>query len=139
MQLVDLLRLFEIIAGAILFVLTTVSLAKKRMTESFCIFWGVISVLMILAGIILRPVELNRYISPVGFVIICLGVFCLLMGGYYFSVLISKLIRQVTELAIQISLLNQENEILINEHNDPTKESVIIYSKLYEEKDSVYH
>lgn len=137
MGVVILLRVFWILAGLIVFILTTVSLAKKQMTESFCIFWGIISVLLMICGIVLRPVELSRYISWSGIVIICLGVLCLLISGFYFSVRISRLIRQTTELAIQVSLLNQENEILLRQL--AMQEAVIDYGETHEEKNPVYN
>ena len=110
-----LLRVFLIVVGLIIFGVTTMSLAKKHMTEVFCIFWGLVSVLFIAAGIMLRPIGWNRYISWSALVLIFFGVICLLIGGFFFSVRISRLMRQVTELAILLSLVNQENEMLIKE------------------------
>lgn len=137
MAVVILLRVFWILAGLVTFVLTTVSLARKQMTESFSIFWGVISVLLIICGIALRPVELSRYISWSGIAIICIGVLCVLISGFYFSVRISKLIRQTTELAIQVSLLNQENEMLLKKLIK--QEAAMDYGETHEEKAPVYN
>lgn len=109
------LRLFLIIVGVIVLSATTISLARKRMTESFCIFWGLLSFLFIVSGIILRPIEWNRFISGHALIIILFGAICVLVAGMYFSLRISNLIRQVTELAMQVSLLNQENEMVLNE------------------------
>ena len=111
----DLLRILMIVIGLLLLCLTVISLAKKHLTESFCIFWGFVSVLFIIAGIVLRPVIWDRYISWSGSMILFVLAFCLLIGGMFFSMRISKLLRQSTELAIQVSLLNQENEMLLAE------------------------
>lgn len=118
------LRIMLVILGIIVFGVTTVSLAKKHMTESFCLFWGLVSVLFIAAGIFLQPSGWNRYISWFALIIVFFGIVCILVAGFYFSVRISRLMRQVTELAIQISLLNQENEMLLNrilKHEDGLK------------------
>ena len=127
----DWLRILTIVVGLAILIMTTLSLAMKHMTESFCIFWGFVSLLFIVSGILLRPIGWNKYISMTALVIIFLGVFCVLAGGLYLSVRISRVIRQATELAIQVSLLNQENEILLKELTRQNEE--------YEEKDLIYN
>ena len=129
-----------IIVGLIIFGVTTVSLAKKHMTEVFCIFWGIISVLFIVAGIMLRPMGWNRYISWSALVIIFFGVIFVLLAGFFFSVRISRLMRQVTELAILVSLLNQENEMLIKEVSKQKEEFELTEGGKYEhEKENLIH
>ena len=133
MSVGDWLRLFMIVVGLVVMCITTVSLAKKHMTESFCIFWGIIAFLSIVAGIMFKPVYLDAYISWTTLTIICIGTSFLLVGGLYLSVRISGLMRQVTELAIQISLLNQENLVCVqrlDEHSHGVR---------YEEKDIIYN
>ena len=109
------MRLFMIAVGLIILGMTVVSLAKKHMTESFCIAWGVAAVMAICGGIILRPIEWNKYISWGGLLLILFGAVFVLAGAFFFSVRISMLTRQVKELAIQVSLLNQENEMMLRE------------------------
>lgn len=109
----DGLRLFMIVAGLATLSMTVVSLARKQMTETFCIAWGVAAVMMICAGVILQPTEWNKYISWGGLLLILLGAVFLLSGAFFISVRISEITRQVKELAIQIALLNQENEMIL--------------------------
>jgi len=104
------LRIIMIVAGFALLGLSLSSLAKRRMTEPFCLTWGLISVLIILAGILLRPAEWNKYISPTGMLLVLLLGFCLVYGAYFISAKVSELMRKNQELAIQVSLLTQENE-----------------------------
>ena len=59
----DVLRLFVIVAGVYMFLKAILSLAKRKMTEPFCLAWAVLSALMILSGIILNPSQLDRYVS----------------------------------------------------------------------------
>ncbi|MBQ8640175.1 MAG: DUF2304 domain-containing protein [Lachnospiraceae bacterium] len=106
----DLLRVFLIAAGIVFLYLTIMSLAKRRMTEVFCLAWGLLSVLLVLAGILLQPSELNRFISVAGLVLALMTVSAVLCGAFFLSVRVSQLMRQTYELAIQVSLLNQENE-----------------------------
>lgn len=62
----DVLRLFVIVAGAYMFLKAILSLAKRKMTEPFCLAWAVLSALMILSGILLNPSQLDGYISTRG-------------------------------------------------------------------------
>ena len=111
----DGLRLFMITAGLVILSMTVVSLAKRHMTETFCIVWGIIAVLFICGGIILQPTQWNRYISWGGLLLILFGIVLLLAGAFFISLYISRLTRQVKELAIQVSLLNQENALVLGE------------------------
>lgn len=109
----NILRGIIIIVGILLFWLTISSLAKRKMTETFCLIWGGISVVVILAGILLRPVLLQNYISTTGMVLIFLVAFCIICGAYFLSTMISELTRKNQEMAIQVSLLKREGEKLM--------------------------
>lgn len=135
----DVLRLLLVAVGLGLFVLSTVSLAKKHMTETFCIFWGLIAVIFIVVGIIIRPIGWNQYISWPALVMIFLGLVALLIAGYFFSIRISNLIRQTTELAIQVSLLNLENELLSKELAESNEEFAATAGEKYEEDHLIRH
>lgn len=113
----DGLRILMIIIGVVILGMTVISLARRHMTESFCIVWGIAALAIIIAGIVLRPTGWSRYISWSGLLLILFGVVFLLAGAFYFSVRISRLTREVRELAIQVSLLNQENGMMLKELN----------------------
>lgn len=110
MEVGNLLRISFIIVGIVLFSITLSSLAKRRMTETFCMIWGGVSCLLILSGILLRPVLLKKYISTTGLVILALGIYCVICGAYFLSTMISDLTRKNRELAIQVSILQRECE-----------------------------
>lgn len=65
--------------------------------------------MIILAGILLRPQEWNRYISGTGLVLVLMIGFCIVYGAYFVSARVSELMRRNLELAMQVSLLNHEN------------------------------
>lgn len=135
------LRIFMIAVGLAILGVTTVSLAKRHMTESFCVFWGFIAILCIIAGVTLRPTDWNRYISWSALVIIMFGVICVLTAGFFFSLRISRLIRQVTELSIHVSLLNQENELMLTELSKQNDDFVCADSEKqeHEEENLIYN
>ena len=130
------MRIFMIVMGVVILLVTTTSLARKHMTESFCIAWGVVAVGAICSGIILRPTQWSQYVSWHGLILILLGVIFLLSGAFYFSLRISQLSREVKELAIRVALLDQENAALLAEGAEDTAEQE---AKEHEEKASVCH
>lgn len=106
------LQIIMVITGVLLMIVSVVSLAKRRMTETFCLVWALIAVLVILAGILLRPVGWTNYMSWTGLILLILlagcGVFCI----YFISSKVSENTRKTTELATQLSILVMENEAL---------------------------
>ena len=118
----DILRLFVIAAGAYMFVKAVLSLAKRKMTEPFCLAWAVLSALMILSGIILNPSQLDRYVSLRGLILIMIIVSGILWGLWFISTQVSSLKRRNQELAMQISLLNHDCEKMLRELEKLRKE-----------------
>lgn len=111
----DVLRLFVIVAGAYMFLKAILSLAKRKMTESFCLAWAVLSALMILSGILLNPSQLDGYISTRGLILIIMIVSGILWGLWFISTQVSILKRRNQELAMQISLVNNDCEKILRE------------------------
>ena len=106
------MRLFLIIAGLIILGMAVASLAKKRMTEPFCIAWSILAAMLVCGGIVLRPAGWNAYISWSGLLLVLLGLTILMAAAFFLSVRVSVLSRLVRELAVQVSLLSQENEAI---------------------------
>lgn len=111
----DVLRLFVIVAGAYMFLKAILSLAKRKMTEPFCLAWAVLSALMILSGILLNPSQLDGYISIRGLILIIMIVSGILWGLWFISTQVSILKRRNQELAMQISLVNNDCEKILRE------------------------
>ena len=114
------LRIILFVMGVALLVITVSSLAKRKINESFSLVWGIISVALIVMGIIISPVEWNDYISTGGLFLILVIMFSIVYAAYFTSIRISQLTRENTELAIQVSLLNQENQRILNRLKDMT-------------------
>lgn len=111
------LRIIIILTGVFLLAETVSSLARRKMTESFCLIWGLASIIFILSGIFLRPYGLNQFISSTGLVFILIVGFCVISGAYYISVRISELARKNQELAMQVTLMKRENEEIMDKLN----------------------
>lgn len=122
------LRIIMFAMGVILFCASMSSLARRKMTEPFCLTWGFIALIIILAGVVLRPDEWSNYISGMGMLLVVMVGFCVVYGAYFMSCRVSELMRRNLELAMQVSLLNQENEKLqlqINELKDSIEENIL--------------
>lgn len=111
----DVLRLFVIVAGTYMLLKAILSLAKRKMTEPFCLAWAVLSALMILSGILLNPSQLDGYISTRGLILIIMIVSGILWGLWFISTQVSILKRRNQELAMQISLVNNDCEKILRE------------------------
>ncbi len=127
-----LLRVEMILTGVFLFGITLFSLAKRKMTDSFVLAWGLISAIFVLTGILLNPTELVHYISPTGMLLTEAIGFCAVFGAYFISIRVSELTRRNMELAMQVTLLKQEVAALRAENSEqiPAKDG------LWDEKDS---
>ena len=122
MEVGDILRLFVIVSGVFMVVRAILSLAKRKMTEPFCLAWVFLSALMILSGIILNPSQLDRYVSLRGLILIMIIVSGILWGLWFISTQVSSLKRRNQELAMQISLLNHDCEKMLRELEKLRKE-----------------
>ena len=111
----DVLRLFVIVAGVYMFLKAILSLAKRKMTEPFCLSWMFLSALMIFSGILLNPSQLDGYISTRGLILIIIIVSGILWGLWFISTQVSILKRKNQELAMQVSLLNNDCEKILRE------------------------
>ena len=115
MDIGNVLKLCMIILGVFILFKTVVSLAKRQMTEQFCLVWAALSVLFVVCGFLLKPTNLEKHISLCGFIFALLIVIILVSGAWFISIQVSSLIRKNQELAMQTSLLNHDSEYLIFE------------------------
>lgn len=113
-----LLKIFVIVLGCYLLLMALLSLVKRRMTELFCLAWGVLSALMIIAAVLLKPYHLERFISIRTLFMIMTIIIGIVWGMWFISTQVSLLMRKNQELAMQISLLNQDNEKILKELED---------------------
>lgn len=83
---------------------------------------GVLSALMILSGALLNPSQMKRYVSTRGLILTIIIVSGVLWGLWFISTQVSILKRKNQELAMQVSLLNNDYEKIIKELEKLEKE-----------------
>jgi predicted PurR-regulated permease PerM len=90
--------------------------------EKMAFLWGVFGFALILAGVVPGLSGWARVLSPRTCVALIMLLIVLLWLLYAMSITISDLSAKTQELAMQVSLLNNENEQLIKQMKNLTKE-----------------
>lgn len=123
MEVGDILRLFVIVSGVFMVVRAILSLAKRKMTEPFCLEWVFLSALINDSfSALLNPSQMKRYVSTRGLILTIIIVSGVLWGLWFISTQVSILKRKNRELAMQVSLLNNDYEKIIKELEKLEKE-----------------
>ena len=112
MEMTGSVGLIMIGTGVLLLVWSFLAYARHRLTENFGMIWGATALCLIVAGIVLAVTD-GSFVAVMA-VIVLLGLM-LLLCLFGFSIAISILIMKNQELAMQVSLLNQENESILQE------------------------
>ena len=104
-----------IIVGVMIMIMSFVFHAKRKLTVNLAVVWEFLGFALILIGAV--PVFSSWcHLLARGTVIAMFVVGALaLWGSYILCILISNLSMKNQELAVQVSLLNQENELMLKE------------------------
>ena len=102
------LKVVMILAGVAILLTDIVLLAKRKLHETMSIVWGFVALLVIIAGIVLHPSGWIDYMSETGLVLFLVIGFCVIYGLFFASCNISDILKKQNEMAMNISLLNQE-------------------------------
>lgn len=112
METVRVVGIVMIALSVLLLAGSFIAYARHRLTENFGMIWGIVSVSLLIMGIVLTVIK--ESFTAVSVIAIILGVL-LVAALFGFSQAISVMIMKNQELAMQISLLNQENEGILQE------------------------
>lgn len=128
------IRIGLIVIGAVLILFSFWTHCTKKLSVDYAVTWSLLGACLILMGAI--P-ALSEWISSLGTAagwgLFCIGVL-LLSSGMQRSMAVSQLVSKNRELAMQVALLNQENEAikaevkrLTGKQEDTDAEKVLIY------------
>lgn len=104
-----------ILMGIGIMIVTFVLHAKKKLTVNLAVTWELLGIAAILSGAVPR---FSRWSSRIGLgslVVLLITALLALWGVYQMTIQISSLLMKNQELAILVSLLNQENERILRE------------------------
>ena len=115
MKIVFIVKTGLIVTGIIIMILTFLFHSAKRLTVDLSVAWEAIGVGLVLVGAV--PLFSSWcYLLARGTMIAMFLVGGLtIWGGFELSLMISSLAMKNQELAVQVSLLNQENERILDE------------------------
>lgn len=104
-----------IIVGVMIMIMSFVFHAKRKLTVNLAVVWEFLGFALILIGAV--PVFSSWcHLLAKGTVIAMFVIGALaLWGSYILCILLSNLSMKNQELAVQVSLLNQENELMLKE------------------------
>ena len=116
-------RIILIIAGVFLLFCSFMSLVKKKMTEGMVLRWAVGSILLIIMGVVPSLSDWSSKLSTTHIIALVLCSAFILGFVFKISSSLSQLAMKNQELAMQVSLLNQENERILYEIEQLTGKS----------------
>lgn len=104
-----------ILMGIGIMIVTFVLHAKKKLTVNLAVTWELLGIAAILSGAVPRFSGLSSRIGLGSLVVLLITALLVLWGVYQMTIQISSLLMKNQELAILVSLLNQENERILRE------------------------
>lgn len=111
----DLLRLAVVSMGVVLLVMDFMTFVYQKITEGIGLLWFFLGFVLILTGAIPGLNKWTAVVPPEAVPALLLTGVSFLLAAFYLSSLISQLLRKNQELAMHVSLLNQENESILYE------------------------
>jgi hypothetical protein len=113
MEASDFFRVIVVIAGIALLMMTFYMYSRRKLTDSIAMGWAVFSLAIILAGAIRAWSGWSRAMALASYPMVFLLAGLIIVIIFWHSVHLSLQIMKAHELAMHVSLLNQENEQII--------------------------
>ena len=104
-----------ILMGIGIMIVTFVLHAKKKLTVNLAVTWELLGIAAILSGAVPTFSGWSSRIGLGSLVVLLITALLVLWGVYQMTIQISSLLMKNQELAILVSLLNQENERILRE------------------------
>ena len=112
-MIANILCIITIIEGIVLLIVDFLSFVYQKITIGIGLCWGAFAIVFVLLGAVPGLSDWTRIIpgeAVPAFILISLSI---LICFFYLSCAVSQLLRKNQELAMHVSLLNQENEIIL--------------------------
>lgn len=123
MSTATIVKFCVILVGIGIMAITFVLHAEKKLTVNLAVTWELLGIAAILSGAVPKFSGWSSRLSFGSLVVLLITAFLVLWGVYQMTIQISSLIMKNQELAIQVSLLNQENERILQKLENLTGKS----------------
>ena len=123
MSTATIVKFCVILVGIGIMAITFVLHAVQKRTVNLAGTWELLGIAAILSGAVPKFSGWSSRLSFGSLVVLLITAFLVLWGVYQMTIQISSLIMKNQELAIQVSLLNQENERILQELENLTGKS----------------
>jgi hypothetical protein len=107
------MKMIVALTGLVFLFLDYYHFSRRRIVANIGVGWGFFSLQLVLVGIFPGLSAWAEIIAPTTFLGLYVLGFVALLGTLLLSISVSKLIMRNQELAMQVSLLNQENEKIL--------------------------
>ena len=109
------LRIIMVVAGCLFLILNFITYVKKNLTEKFTWMWTIFCIVMILSGIVPGLNSWSFQFNSLGYMALCIILVLIVQFIFIITKEIANLKKRNKELAMHVSLLNQENERILAE------------------------
>lgn len=109
------LRIIMVVAGCLFLILNFVTYVKKNLSEKFTWMWTIFCIVMILSGIVPGLNSWSFKFNSWGYMALCIILVLIVQFIFIITKEIANLKKRNKELAMHVSLLNQENERILAE------------------------
>ena len=123
MSAATIVKFCVILVGIGIMAITFVLHAEKKLTVNLAVTWELLGLAVNISGAVPMYSGWSSRLSLGSLVVLLITAFLVLWGVYQMTIQISSLIMKNQELAIQVSLLNQENERILQELENLTGKS----------------
>ncbi len=117
-MMADILCIITVIEGIALLIVDFISFVYQKITVGIELCWSAFAVVLILLGVVPGLSDWTRVIPTEAIPAYLLISLAIIFSFFYLSCAISQLLRKNQELAMHVSLLNQENEIILQKLKD---------------------
>lgn len=117
-MIAGILCMITVLEGIVLLIVDFVSFVYQKITVGIELCWSAFAVVLILLGVVPGLSDWSKVVpreAIPAFLLISLAV---ISSFFYLSCAVSQLLRKNQELAMHVSLLNQENEIILQKLKD---------------------
>lgn len=117
-MIATILCIITIIEGIVLLIVDFLAFVYQKITVGVCLCWSAFAIIFILLGSVPGLSDWTTIIPCEAIPAYLLISFAIMACFFYLSCAVSQLLRKNQELAMHVSLLNQENEIILQQLNE---------------------